>query len=197
MQFQRFVKKLTELLTISIKDSSRFREEVMELSGGQRVLNCIQCGACSTTCVVARFNPLFDPQRVMKMVLLGLEEVLSEDLPWHCSGCFLCSERCPEDADPAGVILSLKRLTLLKGTNGGVGVKHVKAITKQIKRHGHLVEILLPFQTKGYFSPLLALSYIPMGLSLLRRKKVLLPAFLPHRHPALREIFTRFGGSRK
>ncbi|MFQ5981138.1 MAG: 4Fe-4S dicluster domain-containing protein [Candidatus Heimdallarchaeota archaeon] len=156
-------------------------------------MNCIQCGSCSGSCVVARFNPGFDPQKIMKMVLLGQERILAEEYPWYCSGCLLCSERCPEDADPAGVILSIKQLALRKKIARGVGAKHVKAITQSVKRYGHLNEIMIPFQTKGY-SPWLALGYTRMGLVMLRRRKLPRPLLLPNRDPSLKEIFSRLEG---
>jgi heterodisulfide reductase subunit C len=147
---------------------------------------------------VARFYPEFDPQKIMKMALIGQEKILEENLIWSCSSCYLCTERCPEDANPTGVILSLKHLSLKKKLAKGVGPRHVKGIVSSIKRYGLLDEGMIPFQAKGWLSaPFVALGFTRMGLKMFWKRKLPIPYIIPRRDPFLKEIYANFTGEKK
>ena len=176
---------------ISIEISSKFKKELMSFPGGENVKNCIQCGSCSGSCSVSRFNPKFDPQRIMKLVLLGQESILTDETIWECSRCYLCSDRCPENANPAGVIRVLKQLAIVKQIASGTGYKHTKAIAHSIKRYKHLDEFRVIFKTMGY-SIKLAINYTPQGLRMLFKGKLPLPTIFSHHDDVLKEIFSNF-----
>ena len=65
-----------------------FRERVKELSG-EDVGLCYQCGACSSGCPLTDEMDLL-PSTVMRLVQLGVEEVLNSKTIWICSSCFTC-----------------------------------------------------------------------------------------------------------
>jgi len=70
---------------------------------------CFQCGNCSAICKLAEENFLF-PRRIIKQVHLGLHKSISANLdPWLCYYCGECSETCPRDANPAEIMMSLRR----------------------------------------------------------------------------------------
>jgi heterodisulfide reductase subunit C len=56
------------------------------------------------------------PHQVMRAVQLGMRDaVLSSSTIWICAACETCSTRCPQDADPAGVIDALRRIAYAGG----------------------------------------------------------------------------------
>ncbi len=87
-----------------------FRERVKELSG-EDVGLCYQCGACSSGCPLTDEMDLL-PSTVMRMVQLGVEEVLDSKTIWICSSCFTCQVRCPRGIDVANVMEALRQLVL-------------------------------------------------------------------------------------
>jgi len=87
-----------------------FRERVEELSG-EDVGLCYQCGACSSGCPLTDEMDLL-PSTVMRLVQLGVEEVLDSKTIWICSSCFTCQVRCPRGIDVANVMEALRQLVL-------------------------------------------------------------------------------------
>jgi heterodisulfide reductase subunit C len=56
------------------------------------------------------------PHQVMRAVQLGMRDVvLSSHTIWICAACETCSTRCPQDADPAGVMDALRRIAYASG----------------------------------------------------------------------------------
>jgi len=50
------------------------------------------------------------------MILLGMEEdLLKQDLLWHCSNCYTCQESCPEKVNFTEVIFALRNMAIRKG----------------------------------------------------------------------------------
>jgi uncharacterized membrane protein YdjX (TVP38/TMEM64 family)/Fe-S oxidoreductase len=72
---------------------------------------CIECGLCQKECAFLRKygNPKqiaehYDPS--------GKKD---QGMPFECSLCGLCTALCPEDADPAGLFLDMRRETVARG----------------------------------------------------------------------------------
>jgi len=78
--------------------------------GGEDVIRCFQCGSCTADCPSASVEP-FNVRRIIRAAILGVDELSrdSRDI-WNCTTCFLCLERCPQDAKPTEVIVALRRL---------------------------------------------------------------------------------------
>ena len=53
----------------------------------------------------------------MLKVLYGLgDELMREDsVLWHCTNCYNCHERCPQDVKPVEVIISMKNMLADRG----------------------------------------------------------------------------------
>ena len=90
--------------------------------GGNDVVRCFQCGSCTADCPSASIEP-YNVRRIVRAAILGVDELSkdSEDI-WSCTTCFLCMERCPQDAKPTDVIVALRRIYcgehgLLPGTS--------------------------------------------------------------------------------
>jgi heterodisulfide reductase subunit C len=90
--------------------------EVAEEPGGEGIRSCFACGTCTAGCPVRRFNPNFNPRRIIRMVLLGMrEQVMKEPFVWLCATCFTCQERCPQGVHIADLMRALKNLAVREG----------------------------------------------------------------------------------
>ena len=76
---------------------------------------CYQCGKCTAGCPVA-YEMDIPPHQMMRAVQLGMRDAaLSSRSIWVCAACDTCSARCPQDADPAGVMDALRRISFAEG----------------------------------------------------------------------------------
>jgi len=103
--------KATELNT-------KFKYEITKRPGGEKLLQCFQCGTCTAGCPISRFNDVYRPKQIIRMIQLGLKErVLNKDsgLIWLCSYCYLCEERCPKDVKFPEVITILRNIAVEAG----------------------------------------------------------------------------------
>ena len=82
---------------------NRFQESTVNIS------TCFNCGTCSAICAHAKGEYGF-PRRMIRYAQLGLERRLLESPePWLCYYCGVCSTTCPRDADPAELMMTLRR----------------------------------------------------------------------------------------
>jgi heterodisulfide reductase subunit C len=89
-----------------------FTREITAIHGAEYLRRCYQCGACSSGCPVVRVTDAFNPQVLMRMAQMGLEEmVMNKKSPvWLCTTCYNCAEWCPMDANPTEVFLAMKTI---------------------------------------------------------------------------------------
>jgi heterodisulfide reductase subunit C len=110
---------LTETNKEPIKASEidpKFKYELSKMHGGEKLLNCFQCGTCTSDCPVARFSDNYRPRTIIHMAQLGLKErVLNSSTLWLCAACFTCTDRCPQGVEVASVIRVLRNLAAEKG----------------------------------------------------------------------------------
>jgi heterodisulfide reductase subunit C len=94
-----------------------FRRELAKKVEGNLAAYCYQCGACVGDCPAATYDEAFNPREIMLKVLYGLgEELLRPDsVLWHCTNCYNCHERCPQEVKPVEVIISLKNMLADQG----------------------------------------------------------------------------------
>ena len=70
---------------------------------------CFHCGNCTAICPLSETGFLF-PRKGMRAVQMGLEEKLTSDVnPWLCYYCGECTDTCPRDANPAEMMMTLRR----------------------------------------------------------------------------------------
>ena len=100
---------------ITIRDSDiddSFKYEIAESIGGEGLLRCLKCGACSGGCPVSAVTD-YRPRKVLGNVLLGLrDKVLSSKDIWMCAACFTCEERCVQEVNFTDVITVLRNKAL-------------------------------------------------------------------------------------
>ena len=91
------------------KSNKNLWKEVMEEDAGD-IRHCFNCGTCVAGCPASEAeNPLLI-RRLIRMVLLGLEDKLLEDgTPWLCVTCTCCEQMCPMGVKPFEVGLAIRR----------------------------------------------------------------------------------------
>ncbi|MCK5560582.1 MAG: 4Fe-4S dicluster domain-containing protein [Thermoplasmata archaeon] len=93
-----------------------FKYEIANQPGGENILRCFQCGTCTGVCPIFEVNEEYDPQKIIKMSLMGLrEEVLSSELIWFCSTCYSCYEYCPQNVKITELMCAIQNIATREG----------------------------------------------------------------------------------
>lgn len=70
---------------------------------------CYNCGTCTAVCSLSTPENSF-PREMVRLSVLGMEEELTSSLkPWLCYYCGECTTYCPQTANPAELMMSLRR----------------------------------------------------------------------------------------
>lgn len=94
-----------------------FVHEIEELSG-QNILQCYQCGECSSGCPVAAEMDVL-PNQVIRFIQLGQEdEVMAAESPWVCASCYTCYVRCPKGVGISQIMEAVRLRHLREATHG-------------------------------------------------------------------------------
>jgi heterodisulfide reductase subunit C2 len=94
----------------------KFRLEIAQIPGGETLTLCFQCGKCTASCPIRRFDENFRPRSIAKAALLGLRnEVLASKEIWMCATCYSCTERCPQGVRITDVMRVLRNLAVKDG----------------------------------------------------------------------------------
>ncbi len=137
----------------------------------------------------------YTPRAIMHLIRLNrAEAVLSSQAIWVCAACYACAVRCPRDIEITDLMASLRVLALERGY-----APHDPAFERTflhlVRRDGRVfeLELLLRYNLRR---PLDLVRQAPVGLALLRRRKL---AFSPHRinqREQVGAIFRRWEESR-
>ena len=95
---------------IILSENAEFLNKIRDLSG-QAITLCDQCGICSGSCPMVSEMDL-TPSLMMRMVQLGLKDVLESKVMWLCASCFTCTVRCPRGLDLSKVAEALRQVKL-------------------------------------------------------------------------------------
>lgn len=150
----------------------------------QRASFCNLCGICHSECPVVKADPGFGgPATLTKVYRFAIDDRDSRGVkrvvklvggstsPFRCLRCYLCEEACPRSVGPAESTAALRRLAMRNGTIVEAGIRHARAMTKDVCRYGKLSETALAVRTWGY-NPLAILRAIPLALRLWLRGKL-------------------------
>lgn len=101
-------------MTITKSDlQPQFKFEVTAIPGGELVKRCFACGSCTGVCPVSMENPVYDPRKIIHMVIIGLRErVLSSEMIWQCTRCDTCQFVCPQQVPMSNVINALRQMAI-------------------------------------------------------------------------------------
>lgn len=109
-----------------------FAREVSTEPGGEGIRRCYACGTCTAGCPVRRFHSMFNPRRIIRMVLLGMrDQVLKEPFVWLCATCYTCQERCPQGVRISDLMRALKNLAVREGNMPEGIPMEVKLLTEK------------------------------------------------------------------
>lgn len=189
-----FKKRLTSSANRKESGPSRisqfdFYKEISALSSGKDILKCIQCGTCSASCPVFKYNPQANPRKIIAKALLGLkDEVVHSDMIWLCAKCQSCVVKCHKEVRPGEIINAIRTIAIREGA-GGVGVRHTRAFGSDLYYFGKLNEATLPLVTLRHK----ILTMIPLAFKMLCRGKI--PPLIPKRTKNIqqvRKLFDRF-----
>jgi heterodisulfide reductase subunit C len=113
---------------------SSFKYDIAHEVGGEGLLRCLKCGACSGGCPVGAVID-YRPRKVLGNVLLGLKEmVLSSDDIWLCAACFTCEERCVQEVNFTDVVTVLRNLA----SKAGYAASGYIELAKRVMEHGRV-----------------------------------------------------------
>ena len=95
--------KLTETILNDLKASENLG-----------ILNCIQCGMCTSVCPAARHSE-YDPREIAKRVLDEDESIISDEIIWNCFYCYTCHSICPVNNSVCEINQILRQKEIEKG----------------------------------------------------------------------------------
>ncbi|MDH5714909.1 MAG: response regulator [Candidatus Aminicenantes bacterium] len=150
-----------------------FLNQVRSTPGGERVMDCMQCGTCSGSCPLS-YRMDYTPREINAMVRAGLrDEVLSSNSIWMCSSCYLCTVRCPRQIKITDIMYVLKNLAMkdkrfLKKAKSPLLSRYFVDIVNRYGRN-HELELTLRFFLRT--NPKAILKHSFMGLRLFLRKR--------------------------
>ena len=86
-----------------------FEDVISRYSGGEYLHRCWQCGSCTNSCTMYAQNVQFNPRYWIYLTRLGLKDELirDKDIIWQCVSCNKCTNICPKDVRPEGVMKAL------------------------------------------------------------------------------------------
>jgi heterodisulfide reductase subunit C len=114
-----------------------FKNELLNMPGGDVLKLCFQCGLCTGSCIVSRNVATFRPRQILRMVQLGLRDILKSEDIWRCVTCYTCNERCPQGVKLTDVFTVLKN----RATHEGLLPKAIKELLKVIYEFGRIYEM--------------------------------------------------------
>lgn len=99
----------------SRKVDSNFKFQIAKEPGGEGILKCFACGACTARCPEMDVTPEWNARMIIRKALLGLkEEVLSSEFYWVCSAHYRCLEKCPQKVNVKEVMNTVRNARLLE-----------------------------------------------------------------------------------
>jgi Fe-S oxidoreductase len=109
-------------------------EEAAELT---QTYYCLDCGVCTGSCPVARYQPTFSPRLIVEKALLGLgDELLKDRELWSCLTCSRCFQRCPTSINFPEFMRLLREEAMQAGT-------------KPVYSHHGMLQTIMELQTQG------------------------------------------------
>lgn len=109
--------------------------EVIVASGGEEILNCMQCGLCTGSCPWGRMEKEaeFNTRAMFHMGRLGYDGYESDDFLFACTTCNQCAVLCPRGIKIPNVIRAMRSVI---AETGGIP-KNLKAVLGSVKSQGN------------------------------------------------------------
>jgi len=150
-----------------------FLEQVDIVPGGEKLRKCIQCGTCTGSCPVSYAMDL-SPREVIARFRAGdIESILKSRTIWICASCYACTVRCPQDIKITDLLYALKRVSMEKKIRRSRSVYALSdAFVRSVKMFGRNWELALLTEFYLRTNPLNLIKMAPLGLRMLRAKRL-------------------------
>ena len=140
----------------------------------EKVQACMQCGTCTGSCANS-FAMDLTPRQLWRMVQLGQkEDIFNSKTFYLCSACYYCTLRCPRGLPLTETISALKRLAAAENIKKyKQSSNFYRTFMDTVRRYGRVRE--MEFMNRYFLSmknPFFPLSFVPMGLKLMKKRKV-------------------------
>ena len=101
---------------MSTSTDNNFKNIIAKHPGGEHVLDCFLCGTCTAGCPVSEIDGSFNPRKIMRQILYGMnDESLSDGEIWKCYQCHICVAHCPQDVRFADIVRALREVAISEG----------------------------------------------------------------------------------
>jgi len=101
--------------TIKINENiSKLANEVihdLKASPPPELFKCLQCGMCVSLCPAARYTD-YNPREMIKKILEGDEDIISDEEIWNCFYCYTCHSVCPANINACEVNQILRQMSI-------------------------------------------------------------------------------------
>jgi Fe-S oxidoreductase len=97
--------------------NQEFYTSLYEVSDGERVRTCLQCGTCSGVCPFGYLMD-FPPGRMVAALRAGIfDRVMNTDTVWMCVSCYACTQECPSKIPLTEALMTRTKEELLLAGN--------------------------------------------------------------------------------
>ncbi|MEM2925503.1 MAG: 4Fe-4S dicluster domain-containing protein [Methanocellales archaeon] len=161
----------------------KFKYEIANEPGGEKILTCYSCASCSVICPINQAGEKFSPRKIIHKALLGMrEEVLTDEKIWLCVNCYACYDYCPHDVRITEIMGALREIAKREEKAGRIKIssdrhKFEEAFAESIKKYGRVHELGAIsgylIKTKGIGR---MIAYSTQGISMFRKGKLALTA---------------------
>lgn len=165
-----------------VKDQSRFEaqldpgfaSEIEEIPGGEKLLECIQCGTCTAVCPMSAYMD-YTPRRMIAMTRAGCrEDVLGSLAIWVCTSCYSCTVECPKRIPITEIMHGLRRISVREDRYPKRFTTPIMAreFVDMIERRGRSTESWISVKLYLKTDPRQLLKNAPIALRLMRRGRL-------------------------
>ncbi len=149
-----------------------FESEIQKYESAANVHRCWQCGSCTNSCTMYAQNVQFNPRYWIYLTRLGLKEeiIKDKDIIWQCVSCNKCTNICPKDVRPEGVMKALAHWLEDEGiTEPSRSTVFDEEFWHQVYKTGRIedIHVLQHFLIKTK-QPLIQTWLVKMGLRMMK-----------------------------
>lgn len=153
-----------------------FKEVVADTPGDPHLEACLQCGTCGGSCPSGP-DMEHTPRALFAMIAAGMKDaVLRSNTPWYCVSCYYCMERCPQNIHITDLMYTLKRMAIKEGLYRESSASNAPGFSETfidyVENYGRSFELGLLTRYHLRHRPLDAVKIAPLGMGMLRRKRL-------------------------
>lgn len=141
---------------------------------GEKVRQCIQCGACSGSCPMSIYMD-YTPRKLIALAREGFkDEVLRSYTIWLCASCYACTVECPVQINITDLMYLLRERAIAEGLYPRRFPTPVYAqeFTEMVAGRGRSTESLLVVKANARLSLWDLLKMVPLGWRLWRKGRI-------------------------